>query len=559
MLESMGQQFFKTRALPLVAVCIIVVATLAGGYFGSPRVVHVAAGTPDADEELRKEFQEALETVQDSYAGRLDLELLGKASIQGMLHQLDPHSTFFTKKEFDDMQTEQSSRTYGIGVTISKRYDRVYILSVTPDGPSWRAGLRYGDAILAIDKQNVEDWTTEQVMYRVRGEKGDSIEITVERAGVANPITFSIKRDEVKLPTVRNAFMINQSSVGYVALTGGFSARTDEEVSEAMTHLKQDGMRQLVLDLRDNPGGLLDEAIKVAMKFLPPGEKIVEVRGRDEDATPSIHRVLDNNVPETMPIVILINRRTASASEVVAGALQDHDRALIVGENSFGKGLVQGVFRLWGGTGLVLTTARYYTPTGRLIQRNYANMSFYDYYFNRGEGERTDAARGDALHTDAGRLVYGGGGITPDIEAKAPETGALRGRLFYGAFHFVRQLAAGQIAGMREYRIGEMQYKTRLTADDLNRYPITDALVAAFRAYLATKPPFNVSEAQFNSKLDYIRSQLRRELISAAYGADAGDQVYLADDVQFRKAVDSLDQARALADNARRARADRQP
>ena len=559
MLESMVQQFFKTRALPVVAVCIIAVATLAGGYFGSPRVVHVAAGTPDADEELRKEFQEALETVQDSYAGRLDLELLGKASIQGMLHQLDPHSTFFTKKEFDDMQTEQSSRTYGIGVTISKRYDRVYILSVTPDGPSWRAGLRYGDAIVSIDKQNVEDWTTEQVMYRVRGEKGDSLELTVERAGVANPITFSIKRDEVKLPTVRNAFMINQSSVGYVALTGGFSARTDEEVSEAMTHLKQEGMRQLVVDLRDNPGGLLDEAIKVAMKFLPPGEKIVEVRGRDEEAAPSIHRVLDNNVPETMPIVILINHRTASASEVVAGALQDHDRALIVGENSFGKGLVQGVFRLWGGTGLVLTTARYYTPTGRLIQRNYANMSFYDYYFNRGEAEHPDAARGDALHTDAGRLVYGGGGITPDIEAKAPETGAVRGRLFYGAFHFVRQLAAGQIAGMREYRISETQYKTRLTADDLNRYPITDALVAAFRAYLTTRPPFNVSEAQFNSKLDYVRSQLRRELISAAYGADAGDQVYLADDVQFRKAVDSLDQARALADNARRARADRQP
>jgi carboxyl-terminal processing protease len=559
MLKSMDQQFFKTRALPLVAICIIALATLAGGYFGSPRVVHVAAGTPDADEELRKEFQEALETVQDSYAGRLDLELLGKASIQGMLHQLDPHSTFFTKKEFDDMQTEQSSRTYGIGVTISKRYDRVYILSVTADGPSWRAGLRYGDAILAIDKQNAEDWTTEQVMYRVRGEKGDSIEITVERAGVPNPITFSIKRDEVKLPTVRNAFMINQSGVGYVALTGGFSARTDEEVSEAMTHLKQEGMRQLVLDLRDNPGGLLDEAIKVAMKFLPPGEKIVEVRGRDEEAAPSIHRVLDNNVPETMPIVILINRRTASASEVVAGALQDHDRALIVGENSFGKGLVQGVFRLWGGTGLVLTTARYYTPTGRLIQRNYANMSFYDYYFNRGDAEHPDAARGDALHTDAGRLVYGGGGITPDIESKTPETGAVRGRLFYGAFHFVRQLAAGQINGMREYRIGETQYKTRLTADDFNRYPITDALVAAFRAYLATKPPFNISDAQFNGKLDYIRSQLRRELISAAYGADAGDQVYLADDVQFRKAVDSLDQARALADNARRARADRQP
>jgi carboxyl-terminal processing protease len=555
----MVQQFFKKRALLLIAVCVVAVATMAGGYFGSPRPVHVTPGTPDADEELRAEFQEALETVQESYAGRADLEQLGKASIQGMLHQLDPHSTFFTKKEFDDMQTEQSSRTYGIGVTISKRYDRVYILSVTADGPSWRAGLRYGDAILAINKQNAEEWTTEQVMYAVRGEKGDSVEITVERAGVTSPITFNIKRDEVKLPTVRNAFMISQSNVGYIALTGGFSARTDEEMTEAMTRLKQEGMHQLVLDLRDNPGGLLDEAIKVAMKFLPPGEKVVEVRGRDDDAAPAVHRVPDNNVPETLPVVILINRRTASASEVVAGALQDHDRALIVGENSFGKGLVQGVFRLWGGTGLVLTTARYYTPTGRLIQRNYANVSFYDYYFNRADAERPEAARGDALHTDAGRLVYGGGGITPDIEVKAPETGAVRGRLFYGAFHFVRQLAAGQIPGLREYRITETQSKSRLSADDLNRFPITDVLVAAFRTYLAGKPQFNVSDAQFNSKLDYIRLQLRRELISTAYGADAGDQIYLADDVQFRKAVESLDQARALADNARRARADRQP
>src|ERR1700750_485152 len=167
----MLQQFFKTRALPLMAVLIVALATMAGGYFGSPRSIRVAPGDPDADDELRAEFQEAMETVQEDYAGKLDpdgqldLEKLGKASIQGMLHQLDPHSTFFTRKEFDDMQTEQSSRTYGIGVTISKRYDHVYILSVTPGGPSWRAGLHYGDALLAINKQNAEDWTTEQVMY----------------------------------------------------------------------------------------------------------------------------------------------------------------------------------------------------------------------------------------------------------------------------------------------------------------------------------------------------------------------------------------------------------
>ncbi|HKP85754.1 MAG TPA: S41 family peptidase [Blastocatellia bacterium] len=550
----------KKHPLPFIAVCIIVASTLIGGRYGSSRMSYVTPASSSYSDELADGFDEALTEIQESYAGKTDLEILGKYSIQGMLHQLDPHSTFFTKAEFDDVQTEQSSRTFGIGVTIAKRYDHVYILSATPGGPSQRAGLRYGDAIIAVDKQNVEDWSTEQIMHRVRGEKGEPVEITVERAGWPAPITVTLKRDEVKLASVRNAFMVGQGGIGYIALTGGFSSKTDEELTEAMALLKQEGARQLVLDLRDNPGGLLDEAIKVAKKFLPPGEKIVEVRGRDSESSLHTYRVPDNNVPETMPMVILMNRRTASASEVVAGALQDHDRALIVGENSFGKGLVQGVFHLWGGTGLVLTTAKYYTPTGRSIQRDYSSISFYDYYLNRSEAEASAPVtpRGDALRTDLGRAVYGGGGITPDVEVKSPETGAVRGRLFYSVFDFTRQLVAGQVAGMREYRIGETQYKAKLTAEDINRYPITDELVAAFRSHISAKPAFNVTENQFNSQLDYIRTQLRREIISAAYGPEAGDQVYLSDDVQFRKAVESLDQARMLADNARRARADRQ-
>jgi carboxyl-terminal processing protease len=550
----------KKRPLPFIAVLIILAATLMGGRYGSSRPVYVSPGDTTASDELADGFDEALSEIQGSYAGKADLEMLGKYSIQGMLRQLDPHSAFFTKSEFDDVQTEQSSRTFGIGVTINKRYDHVYILSATPGGPGQRAGLRYGDAIIAVDKQNVEDWSTEQIMHRVRGEKGEPVEITVERAGPPGLITVTLKRDEVKLASVRNAFMAGQSNIGYIALTGGFSSKTDEELTDAMAALKQEGMRQLVLDLRDNPGGLLDEAIKVARKFLPPGEKVVEVRGRDGESSLHTYRVPDNNAPETMPMVILINRRTASASEVVAGALQDHDRALIVGENSFGKGLVQGVFHLWGGTGLVLTTAKYYTPTGRSIQRDYSSISFYDYYLNRSEAEAVAATmpRGDALRTDLGRAVYAGGGITPDVEVKSPETGAVRGRLFSGIFDFTRQLVAGQIPAMREYRINETQYKTKLSTEDINRYPITDELIAALRERLALKPAFNVSDNQFNAHLEYTRSQLRREIISAAYGPEAGDQVYLSDDIQFRKAVESLDQARMLADNARRARADHQ-
>ena len=549
----------KHKALPVVAIIVLTVATLAGGYYGSTRAQRaVVTGADDVPADLGDGFKEALAAVQESYAGRVDLEALGRDAIQGMLRQLDPHSTFFTKQEFDDIQTEQSSRTYGIGVTIAKRYDLVYILSATPGSPGHRAGLRYGDAIVAIDKENVSEWTSDRVMHKVRGEKGEPVEITVERAGAASPITVRIRRDEVKLPSVRNAFMTGQNGTGYIALTGGFSSKTDEEMTEALARLKQEGMRQLVLDLRGNPGGLLDEAIKISKKFLAPGEKIVEVRGRDDRSAPQTHDVPDDNVPEKMPMVILVNRQTASASEIVAGALQDHDRALIVGENSFGKGLVQGVFHLWGGTGLVLTTAKYYTPKGRSVQRNYSNVSFYDYYLNRGQTDPATASpHGDVFTTDLGRTVYGGGGITPDIEVKSADLGRARGRLFYGIFDFVRQLVAGQITGLREYRISETQNKTKITPDEINHYPVTDELLAAFRQYIAAKPQFNLADERFTANLAYIRTQTRRELITAAYGPEAGEQAYLPDDAQFRKAIESLDQARMLADNASRARADR--
>lgn len=547
----------KDRALPLLAIAVIALSTLIGGYYVSARPPHVTNAETELTEQLSEEFKEALAAIQETYAGKVDLENLGKNSIQGMLHQLDPHSAFFTKAEFDDVQTEQSSRIYGIGVTIAQRYGHVYILSATPGAPGYRAGLRYGDAIVALDKQNVDDWTSQQVVHKVRGEKGEPIDITVDRVGVPSPITVRVRRDEVKLPSVRNAFMAGQFGTGYIALTGGFSSKTDEELTEALAQLKEEGMRQLILDLRGNPGGLLDEAIKVSRKFLAPSEKIVEVRGRDEESSAHTYEVPDNNVPETIPMVVLVDRQTASASEIVAGAVQDHDRALIVGENTFGKGLVQGVFHLWGGTGLVLTTAKYYTPTGRSIQRNYSNVSFYDYYLNRNEDNQAannGQQHGDALRTDLGRTVYGGGGITPDVEIKAPSVST---RLFYGIFDFVRQLVAGQIQGFREYRIMECQYKTKLSAEDINHYPITDDLLAAFRQYISNKPQFNMSEERLNANLNYLRAQMRREIITAAYGPEAGDQAYLSDDVQFRKAFESLDRARVLADNARRARGDR--
>jgi carboxyl-terminal processing protease len=544
------------KVLPLVAIAIVAAASLAGGYFESLRTARALTSEADGSEALKQTYEEALTTVRDNYASQADLEDLGKSTIQGMLHQLDPHSSFFTKKEFDELQTEQKSRIFGIGVTIVRRYNRVYIMSAIPGTPAHRAGLRYGDAIVGLDGQNVEEWRSEQVMHRVRGEKGEEVEITVERVGAPTPITVKIRRDEVRLPSVPVAFMMSQPGTGYIALST-FSSKTEEELSASLKKLKQEGMKQLILDFRGNPGGLLDQAIEVAQKFLQDGQKILEVRGRESRFLDRTFEVSDNNDPETMPMVILINRHTASASEVVAGALQDHDRALIVGENSFGKGLVQSVTRVWGGAGLTLTTARYYTPTGRSIQRDYSNVSFYDYYLNRDE-PLGGGAKGDALHTDLGRAVYGGGGITPDIEVKSPESGPVRSRLFLGVFDFARQLVAGQTQGLREYRIAETQYKTQLGLDDVERYPVNEKVIAAFRQYISTRPQFNVTDEQFSANVNTVRTWLRREVMTAAFGPEAGQQVYLSDDIQVRKAIESLPEARMLADNARRARADRQ-
>jgi carboxyl-terminal processing protease len=554
------------KTLPIAAIVLVVLSSLFGGYYQSRPSKASSTAESVVPDDLKQGFEEALEMAQEEYAGDIDLEVLGKSSIQGMLHQLDPHSNFFTKKEFDEIQTEQQSRIYGIGVTIAKRGDRVYILSANPGSPGQRAGLRYGDAITAVDGQAVEDWRQDDVLHKVRGEKGESVEITVERPGVGNPITVRIKRDEVKLPTVRTVFMTSQPGTGYIGLTGGFAAKTEEELLAAIVKLKQEGMQQLVLDLRGNPGGLLDQAIEVAKIFLPGGQKILEVRGREGRFPNRVFEVPTNNVPETMPLVILINGQTASASEVVAGALQDHDRALIVGENSFGKGLVQSVTRLSYGAGLTLTTQRYYTPTGRLIQRNYANVSFYDYYMNRKDGSHEAIAQSpnNALYTDSGRSVYGGGGISPDVEAKLTESksfaaNSIRGRIFFGAFDFARQLVAGQIASLREYKINETQYKNRLTQEDINRFPVDEKVLAAYRQYIAAnRPHYNLSDEQFAASKSYVVLQLRRELMSAAYGPEAGDQINLSEDPQLLKALDKLPEARLMADTVRRASLDKQ-
>ncbi|HKZ01747.1 MAG TPA: S41 family peptidase, partial [Pyrinomonadaceae bacterium] len=361
----------KGKKFGLMAAAVVLIAAVFGGTVGNSRIFRRASTRSGAVpyravKDIEKDYNEAVGAISLNYSGEIDYERATQAAIQGMLSTLDPHSVYFPYSEFKKLKEDQDSRFYGIGVTIVQHRDGVYIQSAVEGTPAARLGLRYGDRIVEVDGKDARDWSSDQVSKNVRGARGEPVKIKVERPGAEAPMNFTIVRDAVPLPSIRNEYMIKPGT-GYVGLTGGFQHTTDEELREALKRLKDQGLRQLVLDLRGNPGGLLDQAIDVSSEFLTRGQVIVSVRGRSEYNEPVVYKSSGTD-PEDLPLVILINRNTASASEIVAGAIQDHGRGLIVGERSFGKGLVQRVFQLPFNTGLTLTTARYYTPYGRSLQ-----------------------------------------------------------------------------------------------------------------------------------------------------------------------------------------------
>jgi carboxyl-terminal processing protease len=535
-----------------------------------------AARGGDSDATIERDYMEALDLVTDNYADELDYEKANQAAIQGMLSTLDPHSTFFPPADFARLKQDQDSQFYGIGVTILRHHDGVYVQAPVAGTPAARAGLRYGDKIVEVDGRAAHDWTSEQVSKAVRGDRGTPVTLKVERAGALAPLYFTIRRDTVPLPSIRSAYMIRPGTA-YVALVGGFTHTTSDELQSALEGLQKDGLRQLVLDLRNNPGGLLDQAIEVASQFLPRGANIVSVRGRGEYAQTKTYKNTDFD-PADFPLVVLINRNTASASEIVAGAIQDHGRGLLVGETSFGKGLVQRVFELrpWG-AGLTLTTQKYYTPYGRSIQRDYSNGSLYDYYVRhspedeprpqtppapsvpaprRPEGALPVAPptpaptpSGPAVKTAGGRVFYGGGGITPDIEIKPLDvTAPPRVRIFDAAFAFTRELAAGQIAGLETYRVDKAQPERDPRPTD---YPITDRVFDSFQLYVQRHPELGLTPAQVKTEADYARIRLREEISTAAFGAEAGARSLLDSDPQLLRALEAFADAKHLVETIR--------
>ena len=562
------------RGFSIVAVLVIVTASLAGGL--RSRTTHRratntnaarAAQTSPAEkyeaDKIVNDYREAISTVEEKYAGEIDYEKATQAAIQGMLFTLDPHSVYFPSAEFKKLKEDQSSSFVGVGVQILRHDDGVYIQSVVEGTPAARAGLRYGDRIVEVDGRDARDWSSEEVSKNVRGARGEPVQVKVERAGEEAAVNFKIVRASVPLPSIRNAFMIS-STTGYVGLIGGFQQTTDEELRDSIASLRKDGMRQLILDLRNNPGGLLDQAIDVSSEFLPRDKVIVSVKGRSEYHDPAVYKSNGSN-PEDVPLVVLINRNTASASEIVAGAIQDHGRGLIVGETSFGKGLVQHVFQIPPfNVGLTLTTARYYTPYGRSLQRDYSSGSLYDYYARHEQNDNQQPTQpgqpspsesvpsrdsnAPAFRTAAGRVFYGGGGITPDIEARPLTATPVRARIIEAAFYFTRTLAAGKIPGLESYRVDRVDYGRTPRAAD---YPISDRVLEAFRNYVRKDPAQRLQNAQLDADLDFAKLRLRQEVITAAFGADAGQRVLLESDPQTLRAIGVLPDAKRLAESVR--------
>ena len=504
------------------------------------------------NENITRDFSDALEIIRKNYVDGKDVNYneLTKSAVDSMLHALDPHSNYYDAAEYQDLLTDQQSEYFGIGATIAN-YEKdgemnTFVIATFPDSPAFRAGLRFGDKIMAVNGENMAGKISSVVRDKVRGKKGSLVRILIERGETRQQETVEIRRNRVPQPTIPDAYII-RDQIGYIDMSEGFNYTTSEELTVALAELHKQGMTSLILDLRENTGGILDQAVKVAEKFLPAGSVIVSQRGRftiDNRVWRSMNRT-----PETIPLVVLVNDSTASASDIVSGAMQDYDRALIIGENTFGKGLVQSIIDLPYGSGLTLTTAKYYTPSGRSIQRDYSKSSLYDYFNHKAAVTVQSKAEAKTL---TGRKVFGGDGITPDEIIKNQILTGVESELLDPVFFFSKELANGKIQGFENYKInGQIKYGNRIRPSD---YPVSDEILGAFKSFIERSDEWKSLTANVEADKTFIKTRIRYNLITAAFGTISANQVLIEDDRQVAKAVENLPRAGQLAQLANKAR-----
>jgi carboxyl-terminal processing protease len=526
----------ERRGLVIVIVVLVVSAVL-GGIYGPS--VRATSSNVDDYKTAVENFTHVLDIVQSNYANPVDTDkAIYEGAIPGMLRMLDPHSNFFDARQFALLREDQRGKYYGVGMVVAPRENHTVVISPYVGAPAYNAGLRPGDVIIKVDDKSTDGLTTSEVADMLKGPKGTVVKILVTREGYADPILFTVTRDEIPRHSVDIAFLI-KPGIGYVRLSQ-FNETTDREIADALKSLGANSLDGLILDMRGNPGGLLNEAVAVGDMFLEKNQLIVSYHGRS--APERRFYAVRGNQGMNVPLVILVNNNSASAAEIVTGAVQDHDRGLVVGETTFGKGLVQTVTPLAENTGLALTTARYYTPSGRLIQRDYKSVSLYAYHYERKVPDHPTEIR----QTDSGRQVTGGGGITPDILVDTPKPTKFQETLYRGDVFYPVEQGVGSFT---RFYLGT---KPTIT----HSFEMDDRVLKEFRDYL-TKRNIRYTETEMADNLDWIKRKIKQEVFMSTYGTQEGFKVLLEADPQVQKAIEAIPQARALYENARRVVAQR--
>jgi carboxyl-terminal processing protease len=521
----------QRRGLFLVGTVLVLSAVLGAVYGPSVRATTSSA---DDFQTSVKTFTRVLDVVQANYAEPIDVDkAVYEGAIPGMLRVLDPHSSFFDARQYALLREDQRGRYYGVGMIVAPREKHTVVMAPYVGAPAFNAGLRPGDTIIKVDDKPTDGLTTSDVADMLKGPKGTVVKITVTREGYSDPMNFTVTRGEIPRHSVDLAFQI-RPGIGYIKLSA-FNETTDREVADALKELNATSLDGLVLDLRGNPGGLLNEAVAVCDMFLEKNQLIVSHHGRNSPERR--YYALRGNQGVTVPLVVLVNNNSASAAEIVTGAIQDHDRGLVVGETTFGKGLVQTVSPLSEDTGLALTTARYYTPSGRLIQRDYKSVSLYEYHYER----KVPTHPTEIKLTDSGRQVTGGGGIAPDVVVDAPKLTSFEQELFRDDVLYPADAGVG---GFTRYFLGQ---RPAITHD----FTVDDTVMQEFRNYL-TKHNVHFTAADLTQENDWVRRKIKQEVFLSTYGIPTGLKVLIDSDPQVEKAVDSVPQARALYQNARK-------
>lgn len=529
----------RTQRLVWFVFSTVLLCALLGGVYGQ-RVEATAGTADDADVQASlSTFTKVYDLVEKNYADPVDPDraIFGPPSsnlgaIPGMLRTLDPHSNFFDPRAYAQLREDQEGKYYGVGMQIAPRPGKMgklvtIVLLPMPGSPAFRAGLRPGDVIIKVDGKSTEDLNTTQVADLLKGPKGTIVHVTISREGSDEPLEVTITRDEISRRSVDAAFTL-RPGIGYIHIVN-FNENTNDELSAALKKLGEPTLQGLILDFRGNPGGLLQEAVEVSEHFVEKNQLIVYHYGRHSREKRYYARRGSNG--NSYPIVVLINRMTASAAEIVTGALQDHDRALVMGEPSFGKGLVQTVYPLSEKSGVALTTARYYTPSGRLIQRSYAGVSLFDYYYHP---ETTSRIHSEVRLTDGGREVYGGGGIDPDIVVEDPKLTPTQETL----------TQRGAFFNFGKYYLGI--HKT-IPHD----FQVTDEVIGEFKQFL-DREGIQIADQDLQDNLDFVKRRIQLQLVTVIFGENEAARISVENDPLVQKALENLPQARELLAKAKK-------